>query len=234
MKRESFIVYKSFYGLIKLLKAPQRLAMYEAIFNYGFTGEMPEFSDDTSEAIWEAVLPQLKANQKRYENGLRGGAPVGNSNARKNNQETIDNAEEKQPKNNQDGETKNNQSISEKTTEIYSKKQPNENVNENENVNYKKVSKKEEKEINKINNSASARESYEDILDEWEIPEVARYKFFEFIRHRQLMRKSVTNDYLDGLCSELSFKQNCSADEMIKILSDAINGGYADIKRIGE
>ena len=133
MKRESFIVYKSFYGLIKLLKAPQRLAMYEAIFNYGFTGEMPEFSDDTSEAIWEAVLPQLKANQKRYENGLRGGAPVGNSNARKNNQETIDNAEEKQPKNNQDGETKNNQSISEKTTEIYSKKQPNENVNENEN-----------------------------------------------------------------------------------------------------
>ena len=122
MKRESFIVYKSFYGLIKLLKAPQRLAMYEAIFNYGFTGEMPEFSDDTSEAIWEAVLPQLKANQKRYENGLRGGAPVGNSNARKNNQETIDNAEEKQPKNNQ--------------------KQPNENENENENVNVNENDKK--------------------------------------------------------------------------------------------
>ncbi len=232
MRRESFIVYKSFYGLIKLLKAPQRLAMYEAIFNYGFTGELPEFGDDTSEAIWEAILPQLKANQKRYENGLRGGAPVGNSNAKKNNRETTDNSEEKQPKNNQDVVIEDNRKEFEKITE----KQPNENVNENENgnvnANDEKVSKKEKKEINRINDDA--RESYEDILDEWEIPEVARYKFFEFIRHRQLMRKPVTNDYLDGLCSELSFKQNCSADEMIKILADAINGGYADIKRIGE
>ena len=52
--RESFIVYQSFYGLIKLLKNKEKLRMYEAIFEYGFTGQEPQFDDITSSAIWQA------------------------------------------------------------------------------------------------------------------------------------------------------------------------------------
>jgi hypothetical protein len=52
--------------------------------------------------------PQIDANNKRYLNGLKGGAPKGNQNATK-----------KQPKNNLD----------------LTKKQPNDNVNDNDNVN---------------------------------------------------------------------------------------------------
>ena len=95
-----------------------------------------------------------------------------------------------------------------------------------------KVSKKEYIENNN-NTCARMRESYADILEAWEIPKEARPKFFEFIKHRQCMKVPVTNDYLDGLCEELDLKRGCNGDEMIKILQDAINGGYADIKRVG-
>ena len=120
MKRESFIVYKSFYALIQLLKPKEQLKMFTAIFDYGFDNTIPTFNDDASAAIWESIFPQLKANQKRYENSLKGGAPKNNQNATK-----------KQPNDSE----KNNQTIAKKTTENTTKKQPNENVNENVNVN---------------------------------------------------------------------------------------------------
>ena len=75
----------------------------------------------------ELIKPQLEANNQKYINGLKGGAPKGNQNAKK---------EKEQPKNNQ------------KTTEEQPKnnqKQPNDNVNENDNENEeeKKYIKKE-------------------------------------------------------------------------------------------
>ena len=133
-KRESFIVYKSFYGLFKLLPDTDRLKMFEAVFEYGFNGDIPSFDNCTAQAIWDAIYPQLRANNARWENGCKGGAPKGNQNAKKAEKvaekttETINkNKEEKQPKNNQ----KTTNGVDEKTTE----KQPNENENENENEN---------------------------------------------------------------------------------------------------
>ncbi|MEG2687707.1 MAG: DUF6291 domain-containing protein [Clostridia bacterium] len=135
MERESFIVYKSFYALIKLLPIKERLQMYEAIFDYGFTEVEPGFASDAQSAIWQAIKPQLKANNKRYENSKNGGAPQGNSNAKKYNQTPTNETTEKQPnsdkKNNLDTQNKTTETMQNKTTE----KQPNENVNENVNVN---------------------------------------------------------------------------------------------------
>ena len=148
MARESFIVYKSFYGLFELLPDDKRLAMYEAIFAYGFDGEIPTFSDKASNAIWQAIVPQLRANNARYENGCKGkefgalgGAPMGNQNARKAEKKadevrgaieekttpnTSEDCEKKQPlKQPQRG-----RKVEEKTTP---KTTPNENENENEN-----------------------------------------------------------------------------------------------------
>lgn len=223
MARESFIVYKSFYGLIKLLKAQQRLEMYEAIFEYGFTGAEPDFKDDASSAIWQAILPQLKANQRRYENGLKGGAPVGNSNARKNNQDSEEKTTEKQPK----GAEENNLTLTEKTTE----KQPNEN--DNVNVNVFKVSKKESKEINlKNTNTAHARESYDDLMEEWGCSPIVKAALGRFIQHCALNGQKLTNDRLDGIIKELDFVQGLSDEEQVEALDTAIQKGCFDIKRI--
>ena len=107
MKRESFIFYKSFYDSIKELDLLDQAQIYNAIFTFQFEGEKVELNG-VCKSIFTLIIPQLEANNKRYLNGLKGGAPKNNQNAKK-----------KQSKNNLN-------SI---------KKQPNENENENENEN---------------------------------------------------------------------------------------------------
>lgn len=234
MARESFIVYKSFYGLIKLLKAPQKLAMYEAIFEFGFSGKLPQFSDEPSEAIWEAILPQLRANQKRYENGLKGGAPEGNSNAKKTTDgvifETTETPTEKQPKGEEykttDGaeekQPKNNQTTFYKTTE----KQPNENVNVNVNENVNVVSKKESNLKKRENNTAPARESYDEILDGLCVNGAYREAIFRFIGHLKANHNVLMlNDRLEKLIIRLDMVYRTDI-EKIREIDEAISKNY--------
>ncbi len=218
MKRDSFIVYKSFYAIIKLLKPRERLKMFEAIFEYGFNETNPNFSDDVSKAIWDTIIPQLKANQRRYENGLKGGAPVGNSNAKKNNQDSEEKTTENQPTIAEE----NNQDAFEKTT----KKQPNENVNENENENV--VSKKESKEKNifKKELTTHTRESYDDVLDECGIDnDLLREAVFRFIGHLKANGITIINDRLYRLIVALDRSYGTDIDK-IKAIDAAIIGGY--------
>ncbi len=101
--RESFIFYTSFGALIELLPSKKRLAIYEAIYHYAAFQKETDFSaDPQQDAVWRSIFPQLKANQKRYENGKKGaesgvlgGAPVGNTNAKKTTPETTPNPYEK-------------------------------------------------------------------------------------------------------------------------------------------
>ena len=89
--RESFIFYTSFGALIELLPSKKRLPIYEAIYHFGAYQKEADFSNDPQQdAVWRSILPQLKANQKRYENGKKGaesgvlgGAPKGTANAKK-------------------------------------------------------------------------------------------------------------------------------------------------------
>lgn len=104
--RESFIFYKSFYESIKELEESSQYQIYKAIFEYQFENKKSNLKG-LEKAIFTLIEPQLSANNKKYENGKKGGAPKGNKNAQK--------TTKKQPKNNQ--------------------KQPNENENDNENEN---------------------------------------------------------------------------------------------------
>lgn len=120
MGRDSFIFYRSFYEALAELKPLERLKVYDAICNLALNGEEAELKG-ISKAIFSLIEPQINANNMRYTAGKKGGAPKGNSNAKKqseNNQKQpmVElGCLKKQPKNNQ--------------------KQPNENENENENVN---------------------------------------------------------------------------------------------------
>ena len=125
MERDSFVFYSSFLKAIRTIKKRDIQAeLALAIIEYGITGETAECGEMVSMAM-ELIKPQLEANNQKYINGLKGGAPKGNQNAKK---------EKEQPKNNQ------------KTTEEQPKnnqKQPNDNVNENDNEEEKKYIKKE-------------------------------------------------------------------------------------------
>ena len=115
MKRESFVFYKSFYESIKELDPLDQVQIYNAIFNYQFEGEESELKG-ICKSIFTLIIPQLEANNKRYLNGLKGGAPKGNRNATK-----------KQPKNNLD--------LTKKQPNVNDNDNVNDNVNDNDNVN---------------------------------------------------------------------------------------------------
>ena len=120
MERETFIFYRSFRDAFNALDKDVRLRMYEAVINYGLDLVEPHF-EGIEKVLWTLIRPQLEANNKRFENGCKGGAPIGNQNARKqpkDNRETT----KKQPRNNQK-QPRNNQ------------KQPNNNNNNNNNNN---------------------------------------------------------------------------------------------------
>ena len=103
MIREAMLFYQSFDKAIDKLEDVDRLSLYTAITKYGLYGEEPEL-DGAAGAMFELVRPQIDANNRRYQNGKKGGAPKDNQNATKNKPDTT----EKQPKNNQK-QPKNNQ-----------------------------------------------------------------------------------------------------------------------------
>lgn len=72
--RDSFIFYKSFYESIKELDPKDQVQIYNAIFEYEFYKNEPELSG-VCKSIFTLIIPQLEANNKRYENGKKGGRP---------------------------------------------------------------------------------------------------------------------------------------------------------------
>lgn len=74
MKREAIVFYKSFDEAISLLSDDDQLEAYRAITRYGLYGEEPEITGAAG-AIFLLAKPQIDANNRRYENGNRGGRP---------------------------------------------------------------------------------------------------------------------------------------------------------------
>lgn len=106
--RDSCIFYRSFLEAIELLPKKYKLQFYEALFNYALNDEPPDKLSGSAAALFKALQPQIDANNRKFENGKKGGRP------KKNQDET-------KPKPN------NNQSIT--------KPKPNVNVNVNVNGN---------------------------------------------------------------------------------------------------
>lgn len=122
-RRESFVFYSSWYDAINTEGVPRDVQgeVLTAIIEYGLSGVTTVQLKPIARAIFTLVKPQIDANYAKYLNGSNGGAPKGNSNAKKNNQKTT----EKQPKNNL--------------------KQPNVYVNDNVNDNDNDLKKNKEK-----------------------------------------------------------------------------------------
>lgn len=103
--RDSFVFYRSFFVAISQLPKKYQLDTYQALAKYALDSEETSLNGISS-AVLELCKPQIDANNRRFENGKKGG--------RKNQTET-----KAEPKPNQ--------------TET--KTEPNVNVNVNDNVN---------------------------------------------------------------------------------------------------
>lgn len=73
-KRVSFIFYRSFYEAITLLEPEERLKAMMAVCEYGLDGTEPALSGGAA-AVFAIARANLDANQRRYENGKKGGRP---------------------------------------------------------------------------------------------------------------------------------------------------------------
>jgi hypothetical protein len=105
--RDSFIFYSSFSESLNELDDAMQLTLYKAITGYALSGVEPNLTG-VEKAIFKLIKPQLDANNKRFENGCKGGRP------KKNQEETEEKPNENQKITNDE---------------------PNDNVNDNVNVN---------------------------------------------------------------------------------------------------
>ena len=76
--RDSCVFYRSFFESIRLLPKKYQLQFYEALFNYALNEEPPERLSGSAAALFKALQPQIDANNRRYENGCKGGRPKKN------------------------------------------------------------------------------------------------------------------------------------------------------------
>lgn len=110
--RDSCIFYRSFYEAMNGLDSSVKANIYDAIFEYSLNGILIELSG-LEKTIFTLIKPQLDANNKRFENGKKGGKPKQNNTKTK---------------------PKRNQNVTE--TEANNNVNDNDNVNNNENENF--------------------------------------------------------------------------------------------------
>lgn len=116
MERDSFVFYKSFYEAIKNLPTKNKVKIYQAIIEFALTGSEPTYLKGIEISIFLLIKPQILANNKKYENGCKGGRPPKN-------EKSIDNYKENLTK------------VKPKQNQTITKLKPNDNVNVNVNDN---------------------------------------------------------------------------------------------------
>ena len=128
---DNFLFRKSWWDIIKQLPSEQRSEVIDYITQYMFEGIEPQFEEMTAVTMAvQFIIRDINADKERYDNtieqrreaGKSGGAPKGNQNARKNNQNKqnkqvdFENNQNKQNKqvdfeNNQNKQNKQNKPI---------------------------------------------------------------------------------------------------------------------------
>lgn len=73
-EKESFVFYKSFYDALQDLKDKDRLKVYDAICEMALNGNERNLTG-ISKTVFTLIKPQVLANNRRYENGKKGGRP---------------------------------------------------------------------------------------------------------------------------------------------------------------
>lgn len=71
MSRDSMIFYRSFYESLNGLSPMIKAEVYDAIFEYGINFKEIEFENEFAKALFTLIKPQLDANIKRYNNGIK-------------------------------------------------------------------------------------------------------------------------------------------------------------------
>lgn len=70
MKRDSMIIYRSFYEAIKELPKENQAEVWNAVYELGLNGETTQL-EGISKTIFTLIAPQIEANYKKFVNGSK-------------------------------------------------------------------------------------------------------------------------------------------------------------------
>lgn len=154
MERDSFIFYRSFLDALNVLPEKEQTQVLMALLNYALNGIEVDANSINPIAFgfFSLMKPQIDANNKRFENGKKGGKKPKNQsqNKAKNNPDGNQTQTETKPNSNQNEtkkEPKQNQDGTESEANVNVNVNDNVNVNVNVNENEKKTLSESEKEI---------------------------------------------------------------------------------------
>lgn len=210
MAKNSFVIYHNYRDTLEDLTNEQVGELFRAIFDYEIDKKEPNFNGELKIAF-RFIKKDLDLNSDKYEsicernrmNGLKGGRP-------------------KNPKN-PNGFSK-TQENPEKP-----KKADNDNEDDYDNDYYLESKKERKEEINNnIYNNSHARETYDEIFEDFGVEPMLKDTLVEFIRHCQINKKMVTNDKLKNIIIHLDMAHN-DVYGKIQSVQNAISGGYFDV-----
>ena len=75
--RDGFVFYRSFFESFSDLSKKDKLILFDALCNYALNDVEPELVGVPA-AMFKLLKPQVDANNRRYENGCKGGRPKAN------------------------------------------------------------------------------------------------------------------------------------------------------------
>ena len=75
--RDGFVFYRSFFESFSDLSKKDKLILFDALCNYALNDVEPELVGVPA-AMFKLLKPQVDANNRRYENGCKGGRPKTN------------------------------------------------------------------------------------------------------------------------------------------------------------
>lgn len=81
MARDSFIFYRGFFDAIRGLGNKTIAEFLMAVADFALDGRMPQNISPVANALFLMAKPQIEANNRRYENGMKGGRPAADENS---------------------------------------------------------------------------------------------------------------------------------------------------------
>lgn len=215
MERDSFVFYRSFMEAMDCLDNDTLAETLRAIAKYALDGETPEVNG-VVKALFLSFKPQIDANNRRYENGCKGGRsknqtktktePNGNQSETK----TEPNRTEAEPNVNVNDNDNDNENVNE-----------NVNANENENVNAnapigEKTSKK--------------KPDLQGMIDSSDMSEPLKQSVTEWLTYKTQKKEKYTEMGFQKLLSQIvKNAMEYGDEEVIRIINYSIMQGYKGI-----
>ena len=117
--RDSFIFYRSFYEAIKDLQRDIQGEIYTAIMEYSLYGKETDNLKPVARSIFTLIKPQIDVNNKRFDNGCKGGRPL-----KKETKEKPNNNQKETKEKPNDNDNVNDNNINKESTNVDKKESP--------------------------------------------------------------------------------------------------------------